>query len=297
MSIKVLVVDDSKFNVAIMKNILETEGYSVYSTYNSNNVLQIAKSIIPDVILLDVVMPEIDGFEVCNLLKSNFTTKDIPIIMITSRTESTDVKKALELGAFDYVKKPIDEVEVMARIQSAIRFSEYQEKLKEMAMKDGLTGLYNHTLIIELFQKEFEKKQNNNECISFIMLDIDHFKNINDTFGHPFGDRILKELSNILITSISSSDIIGRYGGEEFTIVSSENSVEALYNLCEKIRKNVEEKEFRAGDKVIKITVSLGAFFKNSENNIANTEVIKKADEALYRAKESGRNRVEIECN
>lgn len=293
---KVLVVDDSKFNVAILKNILENEGYDVYSAYNARQALELILTLKPDAILLDVVMPEIDGFELCKIFKNNFRTRDIPIIMITSRTESIDVKKALELGAFDYIRKPIDEIEVIARIQSALRFSEYQNKLREMAMKDGLTGLYNHTLIIELFQKQLEKKKKNNENISFIMLDIDYFKKINDKFGHPFGDRVLREISNILLDTVSTVDIVGRYGGEEFSIISCESSYEDLFELCEKIRKNIENMDFVINDNIIKVTVSIGAFFKNSNMDINSTEMIKKADEALYSAKENGRNKVEILC-
>ncbi len=294
MCLKVLVVDDSKLNVMIVKDILETEEYSVFSSYDGNSVIEMCYEISPDVILLDIIMPGMDGFQVCKLLKNNTRTKDIPVIMITSRTNSSDVKRALDLGAFDYIKKPIDEVELIARIQSAIRFNAYQEKLKEMAMRDGLTGLYNHSLIIELFQKELDKKECISNSISFVMLDIDYFKKVNDTYGHLCGDMVLKEVSNILTSSVSNSDILGRYGGEEFSIVSSGISKEELNELCEHIRKNIEENEFRIGNETFKITISIGAFFKENRNNISNTEMIKKADEALYKAKENGRNKVEM---
>ena len=294
MSKNILVVDDSRLNVRLMTDILEKEGYTVYSCSDGSCVLEISHNNDLDVILLDVIMPGIDGFEVCKLLKADLNSKDIPIIMITSKTDSGDVKKALELGAFDYIKKPIDEVEVIARIQSAIRFKEYQEKLKDMAMKDGLTGLYNHSLLVELFNKEIEKQQKNDNPISFVMIDIDFFKNVNDTYGHIFGDKVLQELSRILLKSVGFGDIVGRYGGEEFSIVFPSMGLETLKQVCERIRKNVEENELIIENKIIKITISMGAYCKVKGDNIKSSEMIKKADEALYRSKKSGRNKVEI---
>jgi diguanylate cyclase (GGDEF)-like protein len=292
MSIKILIVDDSKLNIRLMTDILETEGYTVYSCEDGNSILEKVYLIKPSAILLDIVLPGIDGFEVCKLLKSDINTENIPIIMITASTDSRDVKKALELGAFDYIKKQIDEIELIARIQSVIRYNEYQQKLKEMALKDGLTGLYNHAFLIELLQKELEKKEKSCSCISFVMIDIDFFKNINDTYGHLFGDKVLKELSTILTSVVKDGSIVGRYGGEEFGIVFSGMNKKTLVDVCEQIRKSVEIYEFKIDNKIVRITISIGAYFKDSRENLNSGELIKFADEALYKAKNSGRNRV-----
>lgn len=294
MNTKVLVVDDSKFIVMLLTDILKEKGYSVYSCNDSSSVLEIASEIRPDVILLDIVMPGLDGFEICKLLNRERELKDTPVIMITAKTDSIDIKKALELGAFDYIKKPIDDIEVVARVQSALRFKRQQDKLREMAMKDGLTGLYNHTSLIKLFQEEYRKQHESGRGISFAMLDIDFFKKVNDSFGHVCGDMVLKDLSLILTKSIRECDIVGRYGGEEFSIVFKDDNIDTVLGLCEKVRKNVEEHEFNLGNENIKITVSIGAYIKSPAESIRSSEMIIRADEALYKAKKSGRNRTEV---
>jgi len=294
MNTRVLVVDDSRFNVRLLRDILENEGFEVYAADNGLPVIDMTHEIKPDVILLDIIMPGIDGFEVCTRLKGDSEIKDIPVIMITAKTESTDIKKALELGAFDYIKKPMDEGEVIARVQSALRFKQYQDKLKEMAMKDGLTGLYNHGLLMELFEKEFRKNERSRVGTTFAMLDIDHFKKVNDTYGHMAGDMVLRQLSQILQNSVRMMDIIGRYGGEEFGIILRESDEAMAYQISERIRQNVEKYDFSLKESTIHITVSIGICFKKFEDNIEPTEVVRRADLALYQAKTKGRNRVEI---
>lgn len=290
---KILVVDDNLNNVRLLTDILEDENFTVYTADNGAAVLAMVHKLKPDVILLDIMMPGLDGFEVCKLLKNDFDSKDIPVIMVTAKTEGIDIKKSLEMGAFDYIKKPIDEIEVIARVQSAIRFKQTQDKLKEMAMKDGLTGLYNHALLIELFEKEIDKQQRNNGSISFAMIDIDNFKKINDTYGHISGDTVLKELSNILMSSVRGGDIVGRYGGEEFSIVFPGIDEQNAFQLCERIRKEVEDFNFEIGIETVKITISIGINFNELKGIINKREIIQKADEALYRAKHNGRNRME----
>lgn len=294
MDAKILVVDDTKLNIKLLTNILESEGYIVYSVDNGLKVQDLAHSIKPDIILLDIVMPVMDGFEVCGILKSDYELKDIPVIMVTSKTNGSDVKRALDLGAFDYIKKPVDEWEVIARVQSALRLKLYQDKLKDMAVKDSLTGIFNHGLLIELLDKEISKQERKGYDICFAMMDIDYFKKVNDTYGHASGDVILKELSGILKDSLRKSDIIGRYGGEEFGIILPEVSQTDACRLCERIRHNVEGHCFMADDTCIHITISIGICFKRAKDSMSCTEMVKIADEALYMSKTKGRNRIEI---
>lgn len=294
MSNRVLVVDDNDRNIRLLTDILEDEDYLVYSTNDALAVLQTAQSIKPDIILLDIMMPNLDGFQVCEQLKNDFALKDIPVIMVTAKTDGQDLKKALELGAFDYIKKPLDEVEVIARLQSALRFKEQQDKLKGMAMKDGLTGLYNHALLMELLEKELIQQERLNNNIAFAMLDIDYFKKVNDTYGHLVGDIVLKELAGILTQSVRKSDIVGRYGGEEFGIVFPQISQQGVWNVCERIRQNVETFNFNTDGQVIRATISIGMCFKESGKNLSNQELVKRADDALYQAKKNGRNRIEV---
>ena len=290
---KILIADDNAKNVRLLKDILEDEGYVVFTEDNGFSVIDIAHQIRPDVILLDIMMPGKDGFEVCRELKEDFDTKDIPVIMVTAKIDGKDLKKAFELGAFDYIKKPIDEVEVVARVQSALRHKLQMDKLKELASKDGLTGVYNHSLLMELFEKEYYKQERNGGSISFVMLDIDFFKKVNDNYGHTYGDVILQKLAAILTDSVRSSDIVGRYGGEEFSIVIPEFTLETVYRICERIRSTVEAYEFVVGKETIRITISIGICFKLANDQIDSMDMVKRADEALYRAKQNGRNRIE----
>jgi len=291
---KILIVDDHRLNVKLLTDILEDEDFIVYSADNGLAVLEMTLKFQPDIILLDVMMPGMDGFEVCKLLKDNDEVNDIPIIMVTAKTEGVDIKKALEYGAFDYIKKPIDEIEVIARVQSALRLKKNQDQLKELAMKDGLTGLYNHALLVELFEKELAKQQRINGVITFVMIDIDHFKRINDTYGHIAGNIVLKEVANILRSSVRKGDIVGRYGGEEFSLVLPETDKQDALRMCERIRDNIKEQSFNIGsEESIHITVSIGIFHNDSKDRMTGSEIIRKSDERLYEAKANGRNRVE----
>lgn len=291
---KILVVDDNRLNIMLLSQILEDENYEVHTLMRGEEVVSVSREIKPDAILLDVMMPGIDGFEVCGLLKEDLDTNHIPVIMVTAKTQGEDLKRAFELGAFDYIKKPIDEVEVIARLKSAIRFREQEKKLEVMAMKDGLTGLYNHELIIDLFEKECIKAERNHESLAFLMIDIDFFKNINDTYGHNAGDQVLKRLSRILEENSRESDIIGRYGGEEFCIGLPNTEEEEAYGISERIREAVEENIFITDEADISVTISIGCCLKKPENTSSCKDVIIQADKALYRAKNSGRNKVEM---
>lgn len=294
MNERILIVDDNKNNLRLLQNILEDEDFEVYATINSTEVADMAVKVRPSAILLDVMMPVLDGFEVCALLKQEPLVRDIPVIIVTARTDTQDLKTAFDLGAFDYIKKPIDEIEVIARVKSALRFKAQQEKLMEMAFRDGLTGLFNHALLIELFEKELLKAERGNNSLAFIMLDIDYFKKVNDTYGHMAGDMILKQVAGILTSSARSSDIAGRYGGEEFGLVlPGANALDACL-VGEKIRSAVEENSFDIGNETIKITISIGVYSSKPEEIIDPKEIIKRADEALYKAKTNGRNRVEL---
>lgn len=290
----ILVVDDNSNNVRLLRDILEDEQYTVYTADNGGPVLELAHLYQPSAILLDIMMPGLDGFEVCRMLKADSLAKDIPVLMVTAKTDSEDLKRALELGAFDFIRKPIDEIEVVARTQSALRFKEREDKLKEMASKDGLTGVYNRVLLVELFMKELAKLARSGKALSFVMLDIDFFKKVNDTYGHLAGDYILKELCVLLQSSLRSGDIIGRYGGEEFGIVMPETDADQACELCGRIRRLVEEHPFHTGSEEIRISVSSGISTVTKDLRKTVEELVKQADEALYCAKKNGRNRVEL---
>lgn len=291
---RVLVADDSKLNVAMITDILHNQGYEVFSVHSGIDVVETVYRLKPDIILLDLIMPGKDGFTVCSELKCNADLRNIPVIIVTARTEARYLKMALEIGAFDYIKKPVDAIEVTARIKSALRYKEYQDRLEEMAMKDGLTGLYNHALLIDLLTKEHSKQNRKGGSLSFVMLDIDFFKKVNDTYGHLQGNEVLKGMAKVMLSCIRDSDIAGRYGGEEFGLILPDISKDKVLMICERIRRRIALYPFELDGKSINITVSIGVCFKPKDININYNEMIRLADCALYKVKHSGRNNVSI---
>lgn len=293
MKSKILLVDDNITVIKIVAYFLEIEGFEVFPISDSSSALLMAREIMPDVILLDIVMPEPDGFKVCKLLKEDRDLKEIPVIILTAETDSRDLKAAMETGAMDYIRKPVDRTELTARVNSACRIKQYEDRLKEMAQRDSLTGLYNHGALIGQFGKEYDKQAQNGGNIAFIMVDVDFFKKVNDTYGHMVGDRILKEISCILSWSVDASATVSRYGGEEFGIIMPGMASRPVGRLCEEIRKNIEEYRFPIDDdKFINVTVSMGFCSMSASKDIDADIIIKKADDALYKAKADGRNRV-----
>jgi diguanylate cyclase (GGDEF)-like protein len=291
--IRILAIDDSVINLKLLELLLGREGFEVSTTNDSLQALPLTLQISPHLILLDVMMPGLSGLEILRQLKLNNLTQSVPVLMVTARTKGEDVKAALEAGAFDYIKKPLDEVEIVARVRSALKYKFHQDRLVEMATHDGLTGLYNHKLLIELLGKELANGRRKAEPVAFCMADIDHFKNLNDQYGHQAGDLVLKEVSQVLSQGVRRTDPVGRYGGEEFGIVLGACGSDRAVALCERLRQSVANHSFVFQGQEIRVTVSLGlAVVQPGEDSVSETELIRKADLALYQAKENGRNRL-----
>jgi len=289
---RILAVDDSDMNLRFITLLLEREGFEVFTTTDSLEALPLAVQNTPQLILLDVVMPGIGGLEVLRMLKQNSLTKDIPVLFATARSRGEDVKDALEAGAFDYLKKPLDEVEVVARVRSALRYKADHDELAEMAMHDSLTGLYNHRLLLELLERELATGRRKGQHVSFCMADIDHFKGLNDRFGHQAGDQVLREVSRLLSQGLRKSDAVGRYGGEEFGIVLAGCEPDKAQSLCERLRRSVAEYPFQLMGQTVNITMSLGLAHAGPSDDVSEADLIHLADKMLYRAKAEGRNRL-----
>lgn len=300
---KILIIDDSKLIVEFGKSILSKEGHEVSYAPDGYKALEIVSEEKPDLILLDVVMPGIDGYEVCKRLKAEEKTYDIPVIMLTSKGETEDKIKGLNIGAVDYVTKPFDAGELVARVNTQLRVKELHEALQEknrllqdLANKDGLSNLYNHRYLQEQLLKEINRAKRYGQTISFVLLDIDHFKHFNDTYGHQTGDVILKTLGSILNKTIRENDVAARYGGEEFAIILLHTDFKTARETTERLREVIELYNFKVGDKHLHITISLGiACFPHKDIETAR-DLIECADKALYSAKKAGRNRVEVYC-
>lgn len=298
---RILVIDDSKLILHVAKTILDKQGHQVLLAEDGNIGLQTAATEHPDLILLDLILPGIDGYQVCQRIKAETATSDIPVIMLTSKSEPADKVRGLEMGASDYVTKPFDEGELMARVNIHLEIRELHEtlkeknrQLKEMANRDGLTGLHNHQYFQETISKDFQRAVRYHESLSCVMFDIDHFKKCNDTYGHQAGDMVLKALGSLVNELIRDSDLSARYGGEEFVLLMYHTTPKEALMVSERLRKAVEQYKFQADNLVLTVTISLGvASFPHPEIADAKT-LIECADKALYRAKEEGRNRVVV---
>ncbi|MEW5736503.1 MAG: PleD family two-component system response regulator [Thermodesulfobacteriota bacterium] len=296
---KILVIDDSRLVAHVAKNILVKRGHEVSVACDGTQGLAAVSKAPPDLILLDLIMPGMDGYSVCEKIKTTPETMDIPVIMLTSKAESADKVRGLELGASDYVVKPFDEGELVARVNTHLRLKELYEslqeknrQLQELANRDGLTGLYNHRYFQEALSKDFQRSLRYHESLSCVLLDIDYFKKFNDTYGHQTGDVVLKTLGGIIEASLRETDLAARYGGEEFALVLYHTPGPAAFMVAERLRQTVERHDFIAADLTLKVTISVGvATYPNQEIPDHKT-LVECADKALYKAKEQGRNRV-----
>ncbi|MFH1674580.1 MAG: diguanylate cyclase [Pseudomonadota bacterium] len=298
---KILIIDDSKLVREFGISILSKGHHKVSCAPNGHEALEKIYAEKPDLILLDVIMPGMDGYEVCKLLKAGEETHDIPVIMLTSKGETADKIKGLNLGAVDYVTKPFDEGELVARVNTQLRVKELHEalqeknrQLQELANKDGLTSLYNHRYLQEQLLKEMERSKRYNLTLSFILIDIDHFKHVNDTYGHQTGDVILKTLGELLFKIVRESDIAARYGGEEFALILPHTNFTTARETAERLRTTVESYDFEVDNDHLQITISLGIASFPHETIETSKDLVESADKALYMAKKNGRNRVEV---
>lgn len=303
---KVLIIDDNEVIRKLAATLLSKRNYEVVTADNGLKGFDMAVSLSPppQVILLDVMMPEIDGFEVCRRLKENAATKDIPIIMVTSKADSIEKIKGLEIGAADYVTKPFNHGELLARVATQAKmknlWDELQQKnriLEELVKKDGLTNLYNHRFFQERMVEEFHRSRRHKTPLSCALLDIDFFKKINDTYGHQAGDLILKSLADIVLKNLRNYDLAARYGGEEFAVILPHTEIENTKTVCERIRICAQETLFSFNRQDIRITVSIGAAEVDQCEAETASQLINFADKCLYKAKSGGRNRVELCSN
>ncbi len=304
---KVLVVDDIPANIHLLQTFLKTAGYHTDTAVNGADALEKVDSFKPDLILLDVMMPKMNGLETCNVLKSNEETHHIPIIMVTALNEIEDKIRGIEAGADDFISKPFNKLELLARVKSLLRIKnlhdelaekvkqleQAKERLGELAVTDGLTGLYNYRYFKEYMGREIRRAKRHHLFFSLIMSDIDYFKNYNDTHGHLAGDHVLKTIAQLMIKNIRSIDVAVRYGGEEFALVLPETNKESARIVADKLSGLIENHNFPNEETQPnhRITISMGiATFP--DNGDSADELIKCADRRLYRAKAEGRNKV-----
>lgn len=307
---KILVVDDVPLNRKLQKTYLESVGYQVILANDGVEALQRIGEESPDLILLDVMMPKMNGFQVCRRLKSVENTLFIPIIMVTALNEIEDKVKGIEAGADDFISKPFNKLELLARVKSLLRIKHLhdelelkikeleiaQSKLIQLAITDGLTELFNYRYFKEQLTQEIIRAKRHNTNVSIAMIDIDYFKNYNDTHGHPAGDLVLKTIADLLRNNIRKIDIAARYGGEEFALILAETDKQAASFVANKIKNLIEKQEFNYEETQPngKLTISMGIATLPDDATTLD-DLVKMADQRLYRAKKAGRNRVVLE--
>lgn len=301
----ILVADDEPVNLALIKRRLEWEEYRVETAEDGGQAVEAARRVLPDLIILDVMMPVLDGLQACRLLKEDPATRDIPVIFL-SALDDTDTKvSGLALGANDYVSKPFRVEELLARVRVGIRLKRERDRLRqraeelrrsaeaasEMSMTDALTGLLNRYGLHRALQRELSEARRYARPLSCLLLDIDFFKAVNDTYGHAAGDAALAQAARALTESVRGSDVVCRYGGEEFLVLAPETGVEGASALAEKIRQTFSSRLFGDGARTFPLTLSVGVAQLGASES--GNDMIARADEALYHAKQSGRDRVE----
>lgn len=291
---RILVVDDIPANVQILSIHLTDENYEVLEANSGAMALELlrAETEEVDLILLDVMMPVMNGLEVLAELKKDPALDSIPIILVTANADDSNVAEGLDMGAFDYIIKPYSLVVLLARVRAALREKERQDLLEKWATTDPLTGLFNRRHFFELAAREFNRTQRQQSPLSFILLDIDHFKQVNDIHGHLVGDTALVTLADLLRSHLRKVDFCCRFGGEEFVLCLPDTPKQGALEVAERIREALMPVQIPTDTGTLSITISLGIAENNNDQSVES--ILRQADEALYKAKENGRNQSQV---
>ncbi len=291
---RILVIDDEPVICDMLQVILE-EDFSILCAYNVIDGLSLARAEQPDLILLDISMPEVDGYEICRILKADAETKGIPIIFITSKTSAQDETKGLEAGSVDYIAKPINPSIVKARVGIHMELKKQRDYLQELSTLDALTGMPNRRWLNHCLEDELRRSRRTEANLSVCLIDIDCFKAYNDNYGHVEGDDCLRAVAeNLQHVPCRGGDLVARYGGEEFVAILPNTPFESLLFMAEKFRLTIEQAAIPHIYSSVAdiVTVSVGATTVTPDIQLTTNGLLQKADRLLYKAKNDGRNRV-----
>lgn len=301
----ILVVDDLRHNLYLLMDILEKVGYATTFANSGAAAIERVKSVKPDLILLDLMMPGMNGLEVGEHLKDELSQGETKVIFLTASDNEQDVIKAFEHGAIDYITKPYKQRELLARIQTHLELKHTRDQLKKSletqsnlvkqleksVNTDTLTGFPNRRYMISLIDKQFARARREGVIFSILIVDLDRFKRINDTFGHFIGDEVIQTTAKIAKKSLRARDTLGRFGGEEFIVLLPETDSQEASEVAERLRRYVAATSLSVEKKILKVTVSVGVAYYTVVDTTIN-DILIRADRSLYEAKEQGRDRV-----
>jgi diguanylate cyclase (GGDEF)-like protein len=287
---RLLIVDDDPYNIHLLANIFNND-YDISFATDGKKALEMALKEKPDLILLDVVMPEMNGYDVCRELKGNPATLEIPIIFVTAHSDAAEEIRGLEIGAADYISKPFCPAIIKIRVKNQIELKQLQDKLVELATTDGLTGISNRRCFDQKLAEEWHRALRAKKPLTVVMLDVDFFKKYNDYYGHIMGDECLKQIANILVSNCNRNiDFVARYGGEEFAMILPET--QSPLTLMEKLFQTLDKLAIpHAMSESGQVTLSIGVSMRVPKQGENQSTLVREADEALYTAKHQGRNR------
>jgi len=290
---QILIVDDDRSNIMALNHILKPT-YSTLAAINGQAGIEIAKTALPDLILLDIVMPDMSGFEVIAELKRVNTLTETPVIFITALDSTEDEKKGLNLGAADYITKPFSGPIVEARVNTHLKMAEYIREIKRFGITDTLTGLPNRRCFDDRIKVEWGRAMREKEPLSVLVIDADNFKNYNDTYGHLQGDILLKTAATVFTKSVErAGDFVSRWGGEEFVILLPNTDSAGAVDIAERVRTNIKEAIIPLPDGTpTSTTISIGVNTKIPAAGETIEEFLNKADQMVYAAKKAGKDRV-----
>jgi diguanylate cyclase (GGDEF)-like protein len=299
-----LIVDDSPTIRQAIKDAVTANGMfsTILEAKDGMEALKLFFNNKIDFVVTDVMMPKVDGYKFISAIKESEAGKDIPVIMLSaSRKEVVDKIKGLHIGASDYILKPFDQSELLARINVFLKIQELQNELKkknalleQLSLTDTLTGLYNRRYFYDHISTHSANLKRHPGHFGCLMIDIDHFKSINDTYGHDVGDKILKRVSGIMTREMRKGEVLARFGGEEFIACLCEANEKEAIVAAERMRKAVENAHLTEDDNPVMVTISIGGVVYPQQGLENSDNIIKAADEALYHAKKTGRNKVVI---
>jgi diguanylate cyclase (GGDEF)-like protein len=301
-SMRILIADDDPVARCFLEDRLKEWGYEVSLATNGQSARDLlVRSVAPTLAIIDWMMPGCDGCQICREVRNRPPGNYVYILMLTAKGHEDDILKAFEAGADDYLVKPFEPLELKGRLLAGQRILDLhtalvvaREDMRHLAMHDALTGLCNRRALLEALERELFRGHREGRPIGVIMCDLDHFKDVNDTYGHAAGDTVLREATRRMASSLRPYDLMGRFGGEEFLIIQPGGDANSAANLAERLRQAVAAEPIAHQDHPIATSISLGVAVAGGGDSIDVGEILQQADRALYRAKESGRNRVEL---